>query len=88
MITTLFHSGANVNFTIDIIRPASNISFSGTKNFTNKSFLYTMLSFKGPKDYSRPLGRTRGVHPEGFIQKIPRNDKNEKPINITGNDKV
>ena len=49
--------------------------------FTKKSFFYTFLGFT--QSYSYPLDDI-----EEFYQLIARSYKSEKPINLTGIDKI
>ena len=70
-----------VNITIDDIRLKSNLKINQTLIFTKKSFLYTILGFTLSKSY--PLDDI-----DGFYQLIAGSYKSDKPINITGIDKV
>ena len=71
-----------VNFTFDDIRLKSNVTTNKTIRFIKKSFFYTILGFT-KKSHSRPL-----AHIDGFIRIVPVTYKSEKPINITGIDKI
>ena len=70
-----------VNVTIDDIRLKSNLKINQTLIFTNKSFFYTILGFT--QSHQGPLN---GI--EGFYQILPGSYQSNKPINITGIDKV
>ena len=70
-----------VNITIDDIRLKSNLKTNHTLIFTEKSFFYTFLGFT--RSCSYPLDDI-----DGFYQLIAGTYKGEKPINITGIDKV
>ena len=67
--------------TIDEKKYKSNLKFNQTLIFTNKSFFYTILGFTQPHSY--PLDDI-----DGFYQLIAGSYKGDKPINITGIDKV
>ena len=58
-----------------------NLKINQTLIFTNKSFLYTILGFT--QSHSYPLDDI-----DGFYQMIAGSYKSDKPINITGIDKV
>ena len=70
-----------INITIDDIRLKSNLKFNQTLIFTEKSFFYTILGFTQSRSY--PLDDI-----EGFYQLIANEYKSDKPINITGIDKI
>ena len=70
-----------VNLTIDDIRLKSNLKTNQTLIFTEKSFFYTILGFIQSRSY--PLDDI-----DGFYQLIAGSYKSDKPINITGIDKV
>ena len=70
-----------VSVTIDHDRSKSNLNVNQTLIFTQKSFFYTFSGFTRP--HSFPLDDI-----DGFYQVIATSYKNEKPINITGIDKV
>ena len=70
-----------INTTIDDIRLKSNLKTNQTLLFTKKSFFYTILGFTQSRSY--PLEDI-----EGFYQLIPGLYKSDKPINITGIDKI
>ena len=70
-----------VNITIDDIRLKSNLKINQTLIFTEKSFFYTILGFTQSKSY--PLDEI-----DGFYQIIAGLYKSDRPINITGIDKI
>ena len=70
-----------VSVTIDDVRLKSNLKINQTLIFTKKSFFHTILGFV--QSYSGELGDI-----EGFIQLIPGIYKSDRPVNITGIDKV
>ena len=70
-----------VNVTIDDVRLKSNLKTNQTLIFTEKSFFYTILGFTRSRFY--PLDDI-----EGFYQLIAGSYKSDKPINITGIDKI
>ena len=71
----------NVSVTIDDIRLKSNLKTNQTLIFTEKSFFYTILGFTRSRSY--PLDDI-----DGFYQLIAGSYKSDKPINITGIDKI
>ena len=70
-----------VSVTIDDIRLKSNLKINQTLIFTNKSFCYTILGFT--QSHQGPLNEI-----EGFYQILPGSYEGNKPIKITGIDKV
>ena len=70
-----------INVTIDDVRLKSNLKTNQTLSFTEKSFFYTILGFTRLRSY--PLDAVYG-----FYQLIAGSYKSDKPINITGIDKV
>ena len=70
-----------LSITIDDIRLKSNLKINQTLIFTEKSFFYTTLGFTRSRSY--PLDDI-----EGFYQLIAWSYKSDRPINITGVDKV
>ena len=70
-----------INITIDDIRLKSNLKFNQTLIFTKQSFFYTILGFTQSRSY--PLDDI-----DGFYQLIAGSYKSDKPINITGIDKI
>ena len=77
----ILRDNVKVNITIDDIKLKSNLKTNQTLIFTEKSFFYTILGFKQSRSY--PLDDI-----DGFYQLIPGSYKGDKPINITGIDKV
>ena len=74
-------NNVKVNITIDDIRLKSNLKSNETLLFTNRSFFYTILGFT--QSYQGPLNDI-----EGFYQILAGSYKNNRPVNITGIDKV
>ena len=70
-----------VKVTIDDINLKSNLKTTQTLIFTEKSFFYTTLGFTRSRSY--PLDDI-----DGFHQFIAGSYKSDKPINITGIDKI
>ena len=70
-----------ISVTLDDVRLKSNLKTNQTLIFTEKSFFYTILGFT--RSHSYPLDDI-----DGFYQLIAESYKGERPINITGNDKV
>ena len=70
-----------VTITIDDIRLKSNLKINQTLIFTEKSFFYTILGFTKSRSY--PLDDI-----DGFYQLIAGSYTSDKPINITGIDKL
>ena len=70
-----------VSITIDDVRLKSNLKINQTLIFTEKSFFYTILGFT--RSHSYPLDDI-----DGFCQIIAGSYESEKPINITGIDKI
>ena len=70
-----------VDVTIDDIRLKSYLKINQTLKFTEKSFFYTILGFTQSRSY--PLEDI-----DGFYQLIAGLYKSDKPINITGIDKI
>ena len=70
-----------INITIDDIRLKSNLKINQTLLLTEKSFFYTILGFTQSRSY--PLDDI-----DGFYQLIAGSYKSNKPVNITGVDKV
>ena len=69
------------SITIDDIRLKSNLKINQTLIFTEKSFFYTILGFTRSRSY--PLNDI-----DGFYQLIAGSYKSDRPINITGIDKI
>ena len=74
-------NNVKVTITIDDIRLKSNLKNNQTLIFTNKSFFYTILGFT--QSHQGPLNEI-----EGFYQILPGSYQSNKPISITGIDKV
>ena len=74
-------NNVKVNITIDDIRLKSNLKTNQTLIFTEKSFFYTILGFTQSRSY--PLDDI-----DGFYQLIAGSYKSDRPINITGIDKI
>ena len=70
-----------VNITIDDIRLKSNLKINQTLIFTKRSFFYTILGFTQSRSY--PLDDI-----DSHYQIIAGSYKSDKPINITGIDKI
>ena len=70
-----------INVTIDDVRLKSNLKTNQTLIFTEKSFFYTILGFTRSRSY--PLDDIAG-----FYQLIAGSYKSNRPINITGIDKI
>ena len=70
-----------VSVTIDDIRLKSNLKTNQTLLFTEKSFFYTILGFT--RSHSYPLDDI-----DGFYQFISGSYESDRPINITGIDKI
>ena len=74
-------NNVKVNITIGDIRLKSNLKINQTLIFTEKSFFYTLLGFTQSRSY--PLDDI-----DGFYQIIAGSYKSDRPINITGIDKI
>ena len=70
-----------VSITIDDIRLKSKLKINQTLIFTEKSFFYTFLGFTQSRSY--PLDDI-----DGFYQLIAGSYKSDRPINVTGIDKI
>ena len=70
-----------ISLTIDEKKYKSNLKINQTLIFTNKCFFYTILGFT--QSHSYPLDDI-----DGFHQLIAGSYKGDKPIKITGIDKV
>ena len=70
-----------VNITIDDIRLKSNLKINQTLIFTERSFFYTILGFTQSRSY--PLDDI-----DSHYQNIAGSYTSDRPINITGIDKV
>ena len=74
-------NNVKVNITIDDIRLKSVLKIIQTLIFTERSFFYTILGFTQSRSY--PLDDI-----DWFYQIIAGSYKSDKPINITGIDKI
>ena len=74
-------NNVKMDITIDDIRLKSNLKINQTLLFTEKSFFYTILGFTQSRSY--PLDDI-----DGFYQLIAGSYKSDRPINITGIDKI
>ena len=74
-------NNVKINITIDDIRLKSNLKINQTLIFTERSFFYTILGFTQSRSY--PLDDI-----DSHYQIIAGSYKIDKPINITGIDKV
>ena len=70
-----------VSITIDDVRLKSNLKINQTLIFTEKSFFYKILGFT--RSHCYPLDDI-----DGFYQIIAGSYRSEKPMNITGIDKI
>ena len=77
----ILSDNVKVNVTIDDIRLKSNLKTNQTLIFTEKSFIYTILGFTQSRSYLLD-------DIDGFYQLISGSNKSDKPINITGIDKI
>ena len=80
-LKNILHDNLKINVSIDERKYKTDLKINQTLIFTNKSFFYTILGFT--QSHSYPLDDI-----EGFYQLIPGSYKSDKPINITGIDKV
>ena len=74
-------NNVKANITIDDIRLKSNLKINQTLIFTERSFFYTILGFTQSRSY--PLNDI-----DSHYQLIAGSYKSDKPINITGIDKI
>ena len=74
-------NNVKVNITIDDIRLKSHLKINQTLIFTERSFFYTILGFRQSRSY--PLDDI-----DSHYQIIAGSYKSDKPINITGIDKI
>ena len=80
-VNHILPNNVKVNITIDDIRLKSNLKINQTLLFTEKSFFYTILGFTQSRSY--PLDDI-----DGFYQIVAGSYKSDRPINITGIDKI
>ena len=81
MLETLLHKEVKVNITIEDGRLRSNITTKRTIRSTGRRFFYIILGLIQPRSCE-----LRDI--PSFIQLIPGSYNSDKPINITGIDKV
>ena len=80
-LKNILPNNIKINVSIDERKYKTDLKINQTLIFTNKSFFYTILGFTQSRSY--PLDDI-----DGFYQLIPGSYKSDKPINITGIDKV
>ena len=80
-LTYILPDNVKVDVSIDDITLKSNLKINQTLIFTNKSIFYTILGFT--QSHQEPLNDI-----EGFYQILPGSYKSDRPINITGIDKI
>ena len=80
-LKNILPNNVKINVTIDERKNKTDLKINQTLIFTNKTFFYTILGFT--QSHSYPLDDI-----DGFYQLISGSYKSEKPINITGIDKV
>ena len=80
-LKNILSTNVKIDVTIDERKYKTDLKINQTLIFTNKSFFYTILGFT--QSHSYPLEDI-----EGFYQLIAGSYKSERPINITGIDKV
>ena len=80
-LKNILPDNVKINISIDERKNKTDLEINQTLIFTNKSFFYTLLGFT--QSHQGPLNDI-----EGFYQILPGSYKSDKPINITGIDKV
>ena len=80
-LKNILPNNIKIDITIDERKYKTDLRINQTLIFTNKSFFYTKLGFT--QSHQGPLNDI-----EGFYQILPGSYKSDKPINITGIDKV
>ena len=80
-LKNILPNNVKIDITIDERKYKADLKINQTLIFTNKSFFYTIVGFT--QSHSYPLDDI-----EGFYQLIAGSYKSERPINITGVDKV
>ena len=80
-LKNILPNNVKIDITIDERKYKTDFKINQTLIFTNKSFFYTILGFT--QSHSYPLDDL-----EGFYQLIAGSYQSERPINITGIDKV
>ena len=81
ILKNILPNNIKIDITIDERKYKTDLKINQTLIFTNKSFFYSILGFT--QSHSYPLDDI-----EGFYQLIPGSYKSERPINITGIDKL
>ena len=81
ILKKILPDNVKIDVTIDERKYKTDLKINQTLIFTNKSFFYTILGFT--QSHQGPLNDI-----DGFYQLISGSYKSEKPINITGIDKV
>ena len=81
ILKNILPDNVKINISIDERKYKTDLKINQTLIFTNKSFFYTILGFT--QSHSYPLDDI-----EGFYQLIAGSYKSERPINITGVDKI
>ena len=81
ILKNILPNNVKIDINIDERKYKTDLKINQTLIFTNKSFFYTILGFT--QSHSYPLDDI-----EGFYQLIAGSYKSDKPINITGIDKV
>ena len=81
VLISILPNNVKMDISIDERKYKTDLKINQTLIFTNKSFFYTILGFT--QSHSYPLDDI-----EGFYQVIAGLYKSERPINITGIDKV
>ena len=81
ILKKILPDNVKINVTIDERKYKTDLKINQTLIFTNNSFFYTILGFT--QSHQGPLNDI-----DGFYQLISGSYKSEKPINITGIDKV
>ena len=79
-LKNILPNNVKVNITIDDIRLKSNLKINQTLIFTERSFFYKILGFTQSRSYPLDI--------DGFYQLIAGSYKSDKPIKITGIDKI
>ena len=80
-LKNILPNNVKIDINIDERKYKTDLKINQTLIFTNKSFFYTILGFT--QSHSYPLDDI-----DGFYQLIAGSYKSDKPINITGIDKV
>ena len=80
-LKNILPNNVKINVTIDERKYKTDLKINQMLIFTNKSFFYTILGFT--QSHQGPLNDI-----EGFYRLLPGSYKSDKPINITGIDKV